>query len=155
MSDWMEYIVTITAAALLVSVLRSLAGDGSMGKLVKLIAGIFMALTILSPVRKLKLPDVNTWMSSFASDGREAAARGQQLGREERETFIKAQTEAYILDKAAGYGAALEVQVTLDDAGIPASVTLTGAVSPYAKACLMRLIASDLGMEQEVQQWIS
>ena len=149
------YILTVTAAAVLVSILRRLAGDGSMGALFRLMAGVFMALTVMEPVLKLELPDVGQWIAASTTEGQDAASEGEKMGREAQQAIIKQRTEAYILDKAEGLDAVLEVEVTLDDTGIPASVTLNGPVSPYAKACLTRIIESDLGLKEEVQKWIS
>lgn len=148
------YICTVTAAALVVAILTALSGSGTMGALVKLVAGVFMALTVVSPLLKLELPDPQAWMSGFEIDGEAAAASGQALADEAYQAIIKQRTEAYILDKAARYGADLEVEVTLDDQGIPVAVTLHGNVSPAARAALTKELALDLGLGEEVQQWI-
>ena len=150
-----QYIVTVTAAAALVSILLKLAGPGTMGAIIRLTAGVFMALTVLGPVWKLELPDVSQWIAVSAAEGQAAAAEGEKMGRDTQQAIIKQRMEAYILDKAEAYDAVLEVEVTLDGDGLPASVVLTGPVDPYTKACLTRIIASELGMEKEVQQWIS
>ena len=150
-----ESICTVTAAALVVSVLMSLAGHGSMRALVKLVAGVFMALTLISPLMKLEFPDINTWMHALETDGYAAAQAGAGLAEDARRTIIKERTQAYILDKAARYGAALEVDVTVNKNGIPDAVTLTGSISPYAKAAISRELSAELGMEEEMQRWIS
>lgn len=149
------YILTVTAGAVLVSIVQKLAGKGTMGSLVRLIAGVFMALTVMAPVVKLELPDPAQWLAGLSADGQAAAAVGEKQGKDAAAAIITERTQAYILDKAADYDASLTVRVTLDEAGYPASVTLTGPVSPYARASLERIIASDLGIGEENQQWIS
>lgn len=154
MSEVARYILAVTAAAMAVAILESLAGRGTMGAVVKLIGGVFMALTILSPVLKLELPDPQAWFSQFSQDGTAAAAAGKEMADDASRDIITRQVEAYILDKAALWDASLDVEVTLDEDGRPACVTLTGDVSPYAKARLRETLESDLGLGEEAQQWI-
>lgn len=148
------YIRTVTAAALIVSVLTALAGRGTMGTLFRLTAGVFMALTILSPVLKLELPDMESWISSFEIDGVDAAAAGEAMAEDARRGCIKERTQSYILDKAACYGASLKVEVVLDEEGMPAAVMLRGKISPYAKARMTQELEAELGLGKEVQRWI-
>lgn len=144
------YILTVVSAAILVSVLRSLTKE----PLVRLVTGVFMALTVASPLVKLELPDVGAWMAAISADGEDAAAEGQQMAKEAERAIIKARVEAYILDKAAGYDAPLAVEVTVGEDAMPVSVTLTGPVSPYAKARLAQMMAQELGLGEEAQTWI-
>lgn len=150
-----EYICTVTAAALIVSVLVSLAGRGQMRPLVKFVAGVFMALTAISPLLKLELPDMTSWTVGLEAEGQEAAEAGKALADDAMGTIIMEHTRTYIMDKAARYGVSVEVDVELDDSGIPVGVTLTGEVSPYAKDRLSREMAAELGLKEEVQRWIS
>ena len=67
--------------------------------------------------------------------------------------IIKAETEAYILDKASQLNVELSVEVTIDEENIPTAVTLSGEVSPYARRQLQEIIESDLGIAKENQRW--
>lgn len=154
MNDAAQYILSVTAAAVLTAIVHVLAGSGTMGALVKLLGGLFMALTVLSPLVRLELPDLGDWLAVYAADGEDAAAAGEAMAKEASNAIIKEELEAYIMDKAALYGASLEVEVSLDEGGIPVSVTLTGAVSPYARTRLTQTIREDLGVGEEAQQWI-
>ena len=153
MTSAASYILTVTAAAMLAAIVKNLAGKGTMGALVRLLAGIFMALVILSPVMELELPEMENWLKDFRMDGQNAAAEGQSMAGEASREIIKARTEAYILDKAAACGAVLEADVSLDDSGLPCKVVLRGSVAPAVKARLTRWIRTDLGIEEEVQHW--
>lgn len=124
-----------------------------MSGLIKLLAGVFMALTVASPLLKLEMPDMESWLSGFSVDGEYAAALGEEMAAEAEQAIIKDRVETYIMDKAAGLGAMLHVEADLDEAGIPVSVTLTGAVAPDTKAQLTRIIESDLGIGKEAQRW--
>ena len=149
------YILSVIAAALVTAVLGTLAGSGPMGKLFKLLAGIFMALTVVSPLLQVEVPDPEAWFASYTHAGQAAAAQGAEMAEEAQQAFIKTQVETYILDKAALYGAELAVEAALDGEGIPVGVTLTGEISPYAKERLVQIIREDLGLGEEAQQWCS
>ena len=152
MNGLTQYILTVVTAAMLVGILQSLAGQGTMGILTKLLSGVFLALTMLSPVLKLEIPDPAAWFSDMVMDGESLAAEGEAMAADAKEDIIRSQVEAYILDKA---DADLAVSVELDAAGVPCGVTLTGDVSPRTKAQLSRMLAEDLGLGKEVQQWYS
>lgn len=153
MNGLVSYFMTVTAAAVLAAVLLTLAGKGPMSGLVRLLAGVFMALTVVSPLLKLEMPDVESWLSGFSVDGEYAAALGEEMAAEAERTIIKDRVETYIMDKAAGFGAALYAEAELDEKGIPIGVTLTGQVEPETKAQLRQIIASDLGIGEEAQRW--
>ena len=150
-----QYILTVTAAAMLVGILQSLAGQGAMGGVAKLVSGIFLTLTVLSPIWELELPDLQGWIAGFSIDGQSVAAEGSAMAEGARVDIITTQVEAYILDKAALYQASLAVDVKLNAAGVPQSVYLTGEVSPYARTQLSRILETDLGLGEEAQQWSS
>ena len=152
MNGLTQYILTVVAAAMLVGILQSLAGQGTMGTLTKLLGGVFLALTMLSPVLKLERPDPAEWFADLALYGESMAAEGTALAADAKEDIIRFQVEAYILDKA---DADLAVSVELDGEGVPCGVTLTGDISPRTKAQLSRMLEDDLGLGEEVQQWYS
>lgn len=152
MSGIGSYILLVTAAAILISILRKLAGSGGMGELVKLLGGVFLAVTVLSPLVKLELPELS-WIDDFSEEGQAAARDGEVLARDYSDTIISRELEAYILDKAANLGAELTAVVKLDDEGMPVSVTLSGEISPGNRAALSHIIEQDLGLGEEAQIW--
>ena len=152
MSGIGSYILLVTAAALLVSILRKLTGSGGMGELVKLLGGVFLAVTVLSPLVKLELPELS-WLDDFSEEGQAAARDGEALARDYSAAIISRELEAYILDKAAILGAELTAAVKLDDEGMPVSVILSGEISPGNRAALARIIEQELGLGEEAQIW--
>ena len=148
-----EYILSVTAAALLVSIARALAGERAMGRLVKLVSGLFLAVTVLSPVVDLELPDPAGWLEDHLEEGRAAAEAGQTKAKEYSASIISAELEAYILDKAAVLGGVVSAEVRLDEAGLPETVTLSGALTPAQKAELSRMMTEELGIGEEAQIW--
>lgn len=153
-----SYLLSVITAALICSILSTLpAKNGTLRAIRKTMCGIFMSLTLISPLATLHLPDVQQYLNMFQADASEAVLVGECMSRETAAEIIKQQTAAYILDKAEGMGVALEVTVTLSDESlqVPCSVTLSGMVSPYARQRISDLIDKDLGIKQEDQHWIN
>ena len=153
MNQVAQYILSVTGAAMLGAILKSLAGQGSLGALIQMLTGIFLALTILAPVVTLELPDPTRWFSEFSMDGQALSAEGEALAADAMGDIITARVEAYILDKAALYQARITAAVTLDETGQPYAVRIQGDVSPDTKSRLEEMLENDLGIKKEAQQW--
>ena len=78
---------------------------------------------------------------------------GENLARDSMAEIIKSETEAYILDTARSLQAEVTVEVSVNEENVPDSVTVSGAVSPYVRRQLQRIIESDLGIAKENQKW--
>lgn len=151
-----QYLLTIVAAAVLCGIITNLLDKkGAFAAIIKLLTGLFLAVTVISPWSKVQIMDFSVYASGLSAQAEEAAGYGHSVALEEISAIIKSQTEAYILDKAASTGLGLTVTVTVSgsDPPQPYAVILRGAVSPYAKQQLQRIIASDLGIPEERQSW--
>ena len=149
-----EYILSVCAAAVTTAILRTLAGKGTAWELLKMLSGLFLAVTVMAPLVHLELPDPANWISDYTAQGREAAAAGEKLAENYSAAIISAEVEAYILDKANRLGADLDVEVTLDGACMPVMVTLTGGASPSVREELSRCLEAELGMGEEAVSWL-
>ena len=149
-----QYVISVVAAAMLCGIVVRLFPNGSGKQVGKLICGLFLAYTVLSPISRVdfsKLPDFSLRCMDDAED---AAAMGENLARDSMADIIKEETEAYILDKAADLHANLHVEVTVGEDNLPAAVTISGEASPYARRQIQAMIANDLGISKENQKWI-
>lgn len=154
MESLRQYVITVTAAAIIAGILAGFMDEkSSSGGLIRLIAGLFLAFAVISPVVQLDWDGITASLSDFSAEGSLAAAEGENIASETYSSIIKSETEAYILDKAAELSAELEVEVTLDDGYVPAFVAIRGAVSPYAKLRLQQILEDDLGISKENQIW--
>lgn len=156
MEDIKTYLLGLVGAAVICGIVTRLVGEkGTQGAMVKLIAGLFLTFTVIRPLSDIRLDSLTDFADIYADAGAQAAASGECMTKDALRASIKAQTEAYILDKAAGLALSLEVEVTLSDDAIPlpASVRLSGKTSPYAKLRLQTIIAQDLGIDKEHQVW--
>lgn len=150
-----QYVLSIGAAAMVVGILTSLIPEKNTGGvIVRLMGGLFLLFTVMRPMVDWNMTDIREYFAAFSVNGEEAAMEGEMMAMDSYCSYIKTETEAYILDKADAFGAALSVEVSLKDSGIPDSVRIFGNVSPYAKGCLQNMIAEELGISKERQQWI-
>ncbi|MBQ9761654.1 MAG: hypothetical protein IJV82_01090 [Oscillospiraceae bacterium] len=152
-----SYLMGIIVAAVVSGIAVRLLGDkGTQGAMGKLIAGLFLTFTVIQPITDIRLDDFKEISNQFSADASIAVWEGEKMTRESLCQSIKAQSEAYILDKAEGMGLTLKVEVTVsnDDLPVPTAVTLSGAVSPWAKSKLSAILTEDLGIKKEGQTWI-
>ena len=147
------YTLSVTCAAALAAILRAIAGEGTMGKLTKLISGLFLAVTVLSPLVKIEIPDPARWLEDYMEEGEAAAQAGEAMAKEYSEGIISAELEAYILDKAAALGCELSAEVRVDDGGLPERVILSGEISTADRAALSRMLVRELGIGEEAVIW--
>lgn len=153
-----SYLLSVICAAIICSVVHVLSGKKSASSsLIRIISGIFMAITLISPLINIRLSDYADYFSAFSSDANAAVTFGESAATDALRSIIKARTEAYILDKADSMNVALDVEVKLnnEDPPVPCEVVITGAISPYSKEVLSQYIANDLGISKEDQLWTS
>lgn len=150
------YFLCVVAAAIICAVAGSLSIKGTSKAVVKLISGIFLTFTVIRPLAQLDLDDASAFLPSYSREAEAASAEGEFFANEALADIIKAESEAYILDKAAALNAALSVEVTVSDAEmpLPVSARLHGNVSPYVRQRLQSVISQDLGIPEEEQLWM-
>ena len=153
-----EYLLSVTGAALLCSIVISLSPPkGSQSGLIKLICGLFLCFTVLSPLLDIQISDLPDYAHDFLEDGQSAAREGADEASEALRRIITDETESYIMDKAAQYSAEVTPRVTLSDTDppVPIRCTLSGNVSPYVRQQLKKILETDLGIPEENQTWIN
>ena len=148
------YLLSLTAAALVCTLVQALAGKkGSTAALVKLLAGVFMAITLVKPLLHVRWLEVLGDAAHLRIDASQAVEEGQLAMENALSEIITQRTRAYIEDKAQQLGANLAVEISLSDS-IPCGVTITGPVSPYVKSQLSAWIQDNIGIDPEEQKWI-
>ena len=149
MSALSGYLMRLVCAAFLCALIGTMAGS-SQG-IRRLIAGIFLTLTALSPMGELDLPDLDP--DRLHAEAQAAVQDGTRQADEMRADIISEACEAYIWNKAAEMGLELEIRLELNEDGMPRSVVLTGNASPLERQRLMQLIVQDLGVGREDVIW--
>ena len=148
-----QYIISVTAAAMLCGILTSMVGGRNIKPVFKLIVGTFLTLTAIKPLADIDLRAVPTIAEVYGQQAEESVMAGESMMNSQTQALIKSRLEAYILDKAASLGVSLTVEVSLDARGLPVSAHLSGKVSPGAKSRLQSILATDLGITKEAQIW--
>ena len=157
MANLRQYIIAVTAASIICGIVKSISNEkNGSATILRLVSGIFMTVTVLSPVVRLELNALPILSEDFLDQAKTAAAVGEEVAIDEINAIITKQTQAYILDKAAAFGARLQVEVHIAKDGTyrPKTVTLQGSISPYAKSRMQQIIEEDLQIAKEDQQWI-
>lgn len=156
MSAIREYILTITAAALICSIVRKLLdGKGTPSAVGMLLTGLCMTLTVLSPLAGV----TGGYMDRFVIDLEEKADRyvfaGENKSKKALQESMIARIETYILEEAEKMGATLQLDISLteSDYPVPDKVYIRGDVSPVVKKKLQRWLYETLGIAEENQIW--
>lgn len=156
MSALPQYLLSVTGAAMLCGVtVRLLPKQGTAAAIGRMLAGVFLALTIMGPLGKLQIGDIQDWSQDLQDQAAQAVAQGQSQSRASLEALIKERTAAYILDKARNLGLSLSVTVEVSgqELPVPVRVHLVGSAGPYARARLQAIMEEDLGIKKEQQLW--
>ena len=152
-----QYFLSIIVAALVCSIVKALVGSKSgYGRVVSLVCGTFMTITLLSPWVNWDFKEFALPSDGPNAEGDSIARQAQEETRNELRSIIKERTEAYILDKALSMDADIQVDVILhEDEPIPVGAVITGDLSPYNKTVLSRYMLDALAIAEEAQIWKS
>ena len=151
-----QYLISVVAASVITAVLTSLVGKkGAHQTVIKLLCGIFLTITVISPWANIKINDLTGYMNELNIDAGLAVEEGAAMALDASASLIKSKVEAYILDKASSLGLSVSVEVTVGDESpcLPCAVSIHGSAAPFAKQRLQQLIAQDLGISEENQKW--
>lgn len=151
-----EYIVSVSAAALLCGILNSIMVKGTAREILKLVSGLFLAFSVISPVSNLRLPELTEIEATWQTEAADAVHAGEIMARDAVSDSISEQLETYILDKAESMGLDLTVHVSLkmDDSCLPETVTMEGRASAEERQQLTVEITEALGLTEEDIKWI-
>ena len=156
MNDIRQYILTVLSAGIIASIaVRFTAKQQTISKIIKLICSVFLLITVASPIINLKNQDISGYIKSFDADAHDIISDAKYHAEQETAAIITERTQAYIEDKAAGYGAKITAVVSITDPNslVPDTITVKGSLSPYTKEILQRIIREDLGIQEDKQTW--
>ncbi len=155
MDNIRQYLLTIICAAILCAItLRICEKNSAHNSILKLLTGIFLSITVISPLTNIKISDITYSLTDYNIDAEQVVAQSNSNVNSQLRGIITQKAEAYILDKATSLGVAMEVEVILSkDENTPQSVVIQADISPYAKSQMQQIITEDLGIPKEKQVW--
>lgn len=158
MMDFKSYLIRLTAAAILAALVRRIAPSGGAGRAARLGAGLLVLLTVFGPLAQADTVSAAERIAKNAFSDPLAAEDFSVETNNLLSDLISQEAETYILDKARDSGLSLTAEVetkVLDSYPVPWRVTIRGSPSRQEKQALARLIAQDLGIPEERQEWWS
>lgn len=149
-----QYLISVTAAAIICGCAVSILGKkGTVGGITKFLCGLFMTVTVISPLVDFRLPDMNVFWNTLQEKAQQSVAEGEIMAEEMKSVIITERVETYILDKADSMGLSITVDISLDDELLPDLVIIHGKAAPYAKTKLYHYITENLGIPEEKLSW--
>lgn len=150
------YLLRLTAAAILSSLIGNLAPKGASGRGARIAAGLLVLLAAFSPIGKIDtLGAAQDLLKGMTADPLESDFLTKS-SRELMSSLISGEAEAYILDKALEMGFSPEVTVTVsvrEHYPVPWTVTLDGEMTEVQRNALSKIIVKDLDIPEERQEW--
>lgn len=156
MEDIRQYLLSVILCTIICAITIHISGKtGMVPSVIKLLTGLFILYTVLSPWSKMRLTDLSSYFSDLKVDASVAVEEGKEASAQYAASIIKSELEAYILDKASSLGLDICVDVIMDESQpqLPHSVKIGGSVSPYAKQRLAQIISDELGIPKENLLW--
>ena len=153
-----EYILRLVVASMICTAVGLLLPPkNAVGQVVKLLCGILLVVTVISPLTEISFRNISEYFNNLSIDADDYVEQGSDAMRKQLASIIKEKSETYILDKAGQIGLQIGVEVALDENNnsIPCGVVVTGQVSAYSKKILSDYITDTLGIAKEKQVWIS
>lgn len=146
-----DWLLSVTAAALIVALAQALVPEGAVKKIGALIGGMVLLTVLLRPVAALNLEELTRWTAAYAPTEDTEINQGGQMMK----SLIAQKTSAYIVDKGKELGVSCTARVTVgqDASGwpVPRSVEISGTWSQKEKEALSRAIEEELDIPSQRQ----
>lgn len=152
-----NYLQSICVTAVICAIAGSILGGKSFTSgIIKIISGVFLLITLISPLMAVRIRDVEEYFRDVQFQSQNAANTGAEMASEELKERIIKNSQAYILEEAVRLELDVDVEVKLSDdvPPKPCQVKIIGEVSPYKKTVLSSYIVNHLGIPMENQQWM-
>ena len=150
------YLLSVIGAAIISALsINFLGKNDAQSAIIKLLAGLFLSITVISPWTRIRLNNISSYFESLKVNADDVVSSGTAVADTALDQIIKERTETYILDKASSYTANINVDVTLSKSTprTPESVVIYGTVAPYVKQQLQKVMEDDLAIPKENQYW--
>lgn len=152
-----NWLIGITAAAMVAALADALAPDGTVKKIGKLAGGLLMIVAVVQPVIGIDLDVMSGILTEYRMEADVNSAALEVENQRLMKIIIEDEVGAYILDKAAELGIECTVEVDCyegDDGNFyPAAVTVYGELTQAQATSMSRMIEGDLAIPAENQHY--
>lgn len=150
---WKQYALSIICCVLLCGIITHIVSDLRYKKLIQLICGTLLAVTLLKPLSSTVSVDFPEWdLNRFAPD--DYVNAGKLAALREQEECIQTLCESYISNKAKDLGAVATAEILLNEKLQPNSARVFVQSGSEHRRNLERILEEDLGITKENQVWI-
>lgn len=156
MDNIRQYILSVITAALICGIVNAwITGKGTYTAAIKIVCGLFLTVTIISPLAKIEISDPELYFNRLSEEAEAASAAGTLWNTETKAAFMKDNLEKLVLEKSMSMNLKITTDITVDDTSmLPTEITISGTISPYAKRVLSQFIQDNLGIPEEDQNWM-
>ena len=151
-----QYVITITAAAILCMLVNAIfPAKNAYGGILKLFCGVVFTIILVSPVNNFCFADYNWFWESIFTEANIATEEGVAAFNGLLSDSIKDKTTAYILDKANEYDMDLNIQVELENSSppVPENIIISGNSTPHQREQFRLELSNELGLPKERILW--
>jgi stage III sporulation protein AF len=153
------WLLSLLTASLICAAAESLMPPGAVKRVGRLVCGMVLLCTVLSPVANLDLDGGQRWLEEYLTGLDEEKGALGQVVNQEMKTIIEEKYAAYIVDKATelGFSCTAQVQCQSDEDGlaVPWQTSVSGPLREEDRERLGQIIAQDLGVPAERQSYDS
>lgn len=146
-----DWLLSVTAAALIVALAQALVPEGAVKKIGALVGGMVLLTVLLRPVAALDTEALTRWTAAYTPVGDTEINQGEQMMK----SLIAQKTSAYIVDKGTALGFVCEaaVRVESDESGwpVPWEAEISGDFSREQRSALSQVLEEELGIPTERQ----
>ena len=156
MYGFKQYLLSLLSAAIICAILNKFSFKAeSINSLIRLMSTVFLLITAFSPFVNIGTVSWLEFPVNIQDDAKSIISDVQVSVTDERIKYISDKVGAYIVDRAATYGASVMVRVNITDREkmLPDTVIISGNISPYGKNALKNMIETELGIPEEKQIW--
>lgn len=142
-----SWLLALIAASLVCALADALMPKGAVKGVGRLVCGLVLVSTILSPLGSLDLEAGQSWLESHLTWVELQRGELEQQVNSQMKVIIEQKYAAYIVDKAAQLGAVCSVQVECrqeDGLYLPLRAEIRGTIPPHLQTELVQIIVQDL-----------
>lgn len=151
------WLISVTAAAIIVAAADNLMPDGAVKKIGKLTGGLLMIIAVLQPIKQFDLETMSDILTDYRIESQVSSAALEIENQAIMKRIIEGETSAYVQNKADALGISClaETVCKVDESGniYPVSMVIYGDLTQEQKAMLSRLIEGELAVPAENVQY--